>query len=177
MPNEIEMQEETLVIDQEAFDSAQDFTPAPDGRYLCICNGVMTKASNGGPRMTKDGTKKWTLVFSIIENPNNAVAKQCGKRIMDDLMLSPKAQEKRVPYICGRMGYKPENGQLSSSGFVGKMVWLDIFVDSYVNDAGEEKHINRVGKAKDDNSWDVYHRFDEAAEPGNGDVTEKDMPF
>ncbi len=185
MPEDIEFANSTVTVSQEAYDNAEDYTPVPPGRYLCKCKGAQTGDKDGNPLISTKGKRKWQLIFYIVQHDKNALQGYEGKRITDSFWLTMDAMEKRGVFVCKRMGVPIVGGQCESKDFADKLVRLDIDIDVYVGDDGEEKPYNNVHrtKANGDDAWDTYHRYDpnETAtaetETDSKKEPENDMPF
>ena len=73
-------------IDFSNVDDVQDFSPLPDGKYLCQLSGIEEAT-------TQNGDEMWKLRFEVVQEDH------IGRLIFDNMVFS-EAALKRVKLIC-----------------------------------------------------------------------------
>ena len=129
-------------IDFSNVDDVQDYSPLPAGRYLVTLTEVEEAT-------TKYGDEMWKLRFVVDEG-------QCkGRYIFDNLVLS-KAAQKRVKFICSRLGFDVSGVlDLTPDLIKGSRCFVSVEVEEYTDQEGETRNRNRVPFAG-------YEQFDDA---------------
>ena len=114
--------------DAEDFD---DFTPVPEGTYLCEAVDVEEKLSSGGNEM-------WNVRWEIIEGDCK------GRIVFDNIVFSPKAM-KRVKMIFKRLGLNTSGvDNPLPSNIIGKQIYVNVNIEDYESDNGITKQRNIV---------------------------------
>jgi hypothetical protein len=147
-------------IDFSTVEDAQDFSPLPDGKYLCR----LAEVEEAG---TQYGDEMWKLRFVVAEGPHK------GRRIFDNMVFS-EAALKRVKLICSRLGLDVSGElDLTPEAIKDRTCYVTVETDEYEEDEGKMKRRNIVPFAG-------YERADkaamESAAPGTDD-SEDDLPF
>lgn len=122
-----------------------DFTPVPEGTYLCRVGTVKT-ANDKGPLVTKSGEPMWELKMVILQP-----AEYEGKSIRDIIIFAfdPKsASAKRLKFVTHRFGINLNNVpdfDLQPQHFEGKVARVKVKIEerTYEDKEGNQK------KAKD----------------------------
>jgi len=154
-------------IDFNNVDDVQDFSPLPDGKYLCRVAEVEEAATQYGDEM-------WKLRFVVESGPHR------GRYIFDNMVFSDAAM-KRVKLICSRLGLNV-SGELDLTPAVikGRSCYVTVETEEYEDQEGNSKKRNVVPFAG-------YERADGApaattppvgkAGGGAEDDSEEDLPF
>lgn len=153
-------------IDFNHVDDVQDFSPLPEGKYLCRIAEV-EEAS------TQHGDEMWKLRLVVESGPYR------GRYIFDNLVFSSAAL-KRVKLICGRLGLDVSGElELTPSLIKGRGCYVTVGTEEYEDHGGITKKRNVVPFAG-------YERGDQAAASGptvnapagaGEDDSEEDLPF
>jgi hypothetical protein len=154
-------------IDFNNVDDVQDFSPLPDGKYLCRVAEVEEAATQYGDEM-------WKLRFAVESGPHR------GRYIFDNMVFSDAAM-KRVKLICSRLGLDISRElDLSPALIKGRSCYVTVETEEYEDQEGNAKKRNVVPFAG-------YERADgapaattpAAGKPGGGaeDDSEEDLPF
>jgi len=120
------------IIDFDAIPDADDFSPLPNGTYLCILDQVVEAT-------TKDGKNElWKLEWVVISG------EYADRKIFDNMVFSEKAMP-RVKLICSRLGINT-TGQvnLMPDELRGKTARVLVTIEEYTNDKGETRKRNSV---------------------------------
>ena len=142
-------------IDFNTVDDAEDFSPLPDGQYLCRLQDVEEA-------LTQHGDEMWKLRFVVTEGEHE------DRYVFDNLVFSPAAL-KRVKLICSRLGLDV-SGELDVTPALlkGRSCQITVDTETYEDEAGKTKRRNIVPFAG-------YDRYDAAA--GADDVSEDELVF
>ena len=118
-------------VNWDDVDEFDDFTPIPEGRYLC-------EAVDVEERFTKGGDEMWNVRWEVLEG-------ECkGRTIFDNIVWSEKAK-KRVKMIFKRLGLNTSGSDNpSSSIIIGKQIYIDTTIEDYETDEGQTKQRNIV---------------------------------
>jgi len=153
-------------IDFNRVDDVQDFSPLPDGRYLCRLAEVEEAATQYGDEM-------WKLRFVVESGPHR------GRYIFDNMVFSDAAL-KRVKLICSRLGLDVSRElDLTPALIKGRSCYVTVETEEYEDYEGNTKQRNVVPFAG-------YDRADgtpataapKAGNPGSTeDDSEEDLPF
>ncbi len=152
-------------IDFNRVDDVQDFSPLPDGRYLCRLAEVEEAATQYGDEM-------WKLRFVVESGPHR------GRYIFDNMVFS-EAALKRVKLICSRLGIDVSGElDLTPNLLKGRSCYVTVETEEYEDYEGNTKQRNVVPFAG-------YDRADgapamaspKAAQAGGEDDSESDLPF
>ncbi len=153
-------------IDFNNVDDVQDFSPLPDGKYLCRVAEVEEAATQYGDEM-------WKLRFVVDSGPHR------GRYIFDNMVFSDAAM-KRVKLICSRLGLDISRElDLTPALIKGRSCYVTVETEEYEDQEGNTKRRNVVPFAG-------YERADgtpaAAAPPaakaaGAEDDSEEDLPF
>ena len=153
-------------IDFNTVDDVQDFTPLPEGTYLC-------RLADVEEAITQYGDDMWKLRF-IVESGEHR-----GRYIFDNMVFS-EAALKRAKLICSRLGLDV-SGELDLTPSVITDRTCNVTVDI------EEYEVEETGLTKKRNvvPFAGYERTDEAvagvqasnAQGESEDDSEEDLPF
>lgn len=142
------------IVNFEEVDDATDFSPLPDGKYVCVINDIEKT-------VTKSNDEMWKLKFEVC----NGTYK--GRIIYDNMIFSEKALP-RVKAICLNMGVDVSGElDLQPDMLRGQEVCIEVFEDEYHD---------RDGKAKKKNSV-PYSGYSVAGNISSEVVTDDDIPF
>jgi len=149
-------------IDFSTVDDVQDFTPLPDGKYLCRLAEIEEASTQYGDEM-------WKLKFVVAKGPYQ------GRYIFDNLVFSEAAM-KRVKLICSRLGLDVSGEiELTPSMLEGKVCYLTVETEDYEDQEGKTKSRNVVpfaGYERGD-----WTRVGDPIEEPKADTAESDLPF
>jgi len=152
-------------IDFNRVDDVQDFSPLPDGRYLCRLAEVEEAATQYGDEM-------WKLRFVVESGPHR------GRYIFDNMVFSDAAL-KRVKLICSRLGLDVSRElDLTPALIKGRSCNVTVETEEYEDYEGNTRQRNVVPFAG-------YDRADgapatpvsKAVQAGGEDDSESDLPF
>jgi len=147
-------------IDFSTVEDAQDFSPLPDGKYLCRLAEVEETGTQYGDEM-------WKLRFVVADGPFK------GRRIFDNLVFS-EAALKRVKLVCSRLGLDVTGElDLTPELIKDRTCYVTVETDEYEDDEGKTKKKNIVPFAG-------YERADATAvgsSVSGSDDSEDDLPF
>ena len=151
-------------IDFSTVEDAQDFSPLPEGKYLCRVAEVEEASTQYGDEM-------WKLRFVVAKGPCQ------GRYIFDNLVFS-EAALKRVKLVCSRLGLDVSGEvELTPSLIKGKACYVTVETEEYEDAEGATKVRNVVPFAG-------YERADwtkvgppKETPATNGDISEEDLPF
>ena len=154
-------------IDFNHVDDVQDFSPLPDGQYLCRVAEVEEASTQYGDEM-------WKLRFVVESGPHR------GRYIFDNMVFSDAAL-KRVKLICSRLGLDV-SGELDVTPALikGRTCYITVESEEYEDQEGNTKSRNVVPFAG-------YERANDTPKPAaavqsKGDACEEDddesgLPF
>jgi hypothetical protein len=118
-------------IDFSKVEDVQDFSPLPDGKYLC-------KVSEIEEATTQYDDEMWKLRFEVIEG------KHIGRIIFDNLVFSEAAM-KRAKLICSRLGLDISGEiDLTPKMIEGKTCFVSVVTEDYEDEEGNTKKRNVV---------------------------------
>lgn len=118
-------------IDFNKVDDVQDFSPLPDGKYLCRVVEVEEATTQYGDEM-------WKLRFAVESGP------QRGRYIFDNLVFS-EAALKRVKLICSRLGLDVSGKlDLTPALISGRSCHVTVATEAYEDQEGKTKRRNVV---------------------------------
>jgi hypothetical protein len=145
-------------VDFSRVDDVQDFSPLPDGKYLCEVSEIEETTTQYDDEM-------WKLKFEVAEGQH------AGRFIFDNLVFSEAAM-KRAKLICSRLGLDVSRElDLTPSLLKGRRCYISVLTEEYEDDEGRIKKRNVVPFAG-------YERADDAGAVGSGeDDNESSMPF
>ena len=148
-------------IDFDTIDDAEDYSPLPDGQYLCVLDDIEEKN-------TQYGDELWSLKFAVQEGEYE------GRKIFDNMVFSEKAL-KRAKLICSRLGLDVSGEvDLTPDLLKGRAALVTVETDESVNDEGKSKRRNVVPFAG-------YERVESGASApvatGGEDASEESLPF
>jgi hypothetical protein len=145
-------------VDFANVDDVQDFSPLPDGKYLCM----LADLEEGS---TRHGDEMWRLKFQVAEGEYK------GRYVFDNLVFSDSAM-KRVKLVCSRLGIDVSGEvDLTPDMLLGKMAVLTLEQEEYEDNEGRVKRRNTVPFAG-------YARAPgEEAAAGSGEEGEEKLPF
>ena len=151
-------------VDFSTIDEAGDFSPLPEGKYLCRLESI------DDSQQTQNGDDMWRMQFKIIDG-------EYKKRyIWDNMVFSEKAMP-RVKLICSRMGLDVSGAiNLTPDLLMGRVVIIEVTTEEYTDEQDVTKKRNVVLFAG-------YERAEAGAgegeeeSGGSSDEGESDMPF
>ena len=112
-------------------DDCQDYSPVPDGDYLCSLEEIEEKFSQNGNEM-------WVLKWLIIDG------KYEGRKIFDQIVFT-SACLPRIKLLCKRIGLDVSGIlDLTSEMMKHKYAVVTTFIEEYVSSEGQTKRRNRV---------------------------------
>ena len=153
-------------IDFNRVDDVQDFSPLPDGRYLCRLAEVEEAATQYGDEM-------WKLRFVAESGPHR------GRYIIDNMVFSDAAL-KRVKLICSRLGLDVSRElDLTPSLIKGRSCYVTVETEEYEDYEGNTKQRNVVPFAGYDRA-DGAPATAASKSDNTGSVeddSEEDLPF
>ena len=124
-------------------DDVQDYSPLPDGKYLCELSEV--EETN-----TQYGDEMWKMKFEVIHGEH------IGRYIFDNMVFSEGAL-KRVKLICSRLGLDTSGELDLTPGVIeGRKTHISVLTEAYTDSEGKTKKRNIVPFAG-------YELADEAA--------------
>ncbi len=153
-------------IDFNRVDDVQDFSPLPDGRYLCRLAEVEEAATQYGDEM-------WKLRFVVESGPHR------GRYIFDNLVFSDAAL-KRVKLICSRLGLDVSGElDLTPSLIKGRSCYVTVETEEYEDYEGNSKQRNVVPFAGYDRADGTPATASPKADNTGSaeDDSEEDLPF
>ena len=118
-------------IDFSKIEEAHDFTPLPEGKYLCRVLEVEESATQNGDEMYK-------LRFVVLEG------EYTGRIVFDNLVFS-KAALKRAKLICSKLGIDVSgNIEITPELLKNRKCHISVVTEEYEDDAGNIKKLNRI---------------------------------
>lgn len=146
-------------VDFSKVDDVQDFSPLPDGKYLC-------QASEIEEATTQYDDEMWKLKFEVVEGEHK------GRFIFDNLVFS-EAALKRAKLICSRLGLDVSGEvELTPSMLKGRRCYLSVLTEEYEDSEGKTKKRNVVPFA----GYEKVKGNTEASQSSDDD-SEENMPF
>lgn len=152
-------------IDFDNVDDVQDFSPIPDGKYLC-------RVAEVEEATTQYGDEMWKVRLMVESGPHR------GRYIFDNMVFSDAAL-KRVKLICSRLGLNVSGElDLKPSVIKGRTCYVTVETEEYEDHEGRTKRRNVVPFA----GYDRAEGSAAAAAPvakadGVEDDSEDDLPF
>jgi hypothetical protein len=146
-------------VDFSKVDDVQDFSPLPDGKYLCQVSEIEEATTQYDDEM-------WKLKHEVIEGEHK------GRFIFDNLVFSSAAL-KRAKLICSRLGLDVSGEvELTPSMLKGRKCYVSVLTEEYEDSEGKIKKRNVVPFAG-------YEKVKGAKEPAQAseDDSEENMPF
>ena len=148
-------------IDFSQIDDVQDFSPLPDGKYLCKLKEVEESE-------TQNRDEMWKLRFEVVEG------KYTGRIIFDNMVFS-EAALKRVKLICSRLGLAVSGEvDLSPSALKGRRCHVSVLTEEYEDDENNIKKRNIVPFAGYEKAGDSGGSSERETEE---DESEENLPF
>jgi len=118
-------------VDFSKVDDVGDFSPLPDGKYLC-------QLANVEEASTQYGDEMWKLRFEVVQGDH------AGRYIFDNMVFSDAAM-KRVKLICSRLGIDVSGELELAPGLIeGRTCWLTVETQEYEDAEGRSKKRNVV---------------------------------
>ena len=150
-------------IDFSQIDDVQDFSPLPDGDYLCRLAEIEEST-------TQYDDELWKLKFEVIEG------EYAGRYIFDNMVFS-EAALKRAKLICSRLGLNVSGEIDLTPGMIeGRTCYLTVEIEEYEDNEGRTKKRNVVPFAGYERADGVEADTEESAEDEEDDE-ESSMPF
>ena len=151
-------------INFDKIDDVQDYTPLPEGTYICRIAEVEETT-------TKHGDEMWRLRLAVLTGPHQ------GRYIFDNMVFS-NAALKRVKLICSNLGLDVVGElDLQPSLIKGRTCRVTADIEEYEDKEGNTKMRNVV-------PFDGYEKADESsgsdartAEGRTEDAGNSDVPF
>lgn len=138
-------------IDFDTIEDAKGFEPVPEGAYLCRVDSIKESVTRGGDEM-------WALRLAITTGP------YAGRLVFDNLPFSPKGL-KRVKLFCSALGLDTAGEiELTPDLLIGRTCRVEVRVEEYVDEKGQEKERNAVPFA-----GYAPVETEEGGDEGNGD--------
>ena len=118
-------------IDFAKVEEIHDFTPLPDGKYLCKLTEIEEAETQYGDEMYK-------LRFEVMEGEHT------GRIIFDNMVFS-EAALKRVKLICSRLGFDV-SGELEITPDIlkNRTCYISVTTEGYEDEEGKPKKRNVV---------------------------------
>ena len=141
-------------------EEAEDFTPVPDGQYLCELHECEETETSNQDEM-------WKLRWKILEGD------YAGRIIFDNLVFSESAM-KRVKLVFSRLGIDV-SGELDFDPSIisGKKVLVTVITEDYEAENGVVKKKNSVPFA----GYEKYDGASDAAASSGDDASEDKLAF
>jgi hypothetical protein len=118
-------------LDFNGVDEVDDFSPLPDGSYLCRLAEVEEDS-------TRNGDEMWKLRFAVEDGPH------AGRYIFDNMPFTAAAM-KRVKLICSRLGLDTGGEiDLTPELIKGRTCVRTVHTEEYTDDQGQTKRRNVV---------------------------------
>ncbi|KJU86015.1 protein containing DUF669 [Candidatus Magnetobacterium bavaricum] len=122
---------ELIDLDFTDIEDINDFSPLPEGKYLCKVESVDIKQN-------KDSNDMWSLKLKVIEGEYG------GRFIFDNMVFSANGI-KRIKHILKAMGFDVSGKlKLSTDKLIDRQVFVDTVVEDYDNAAGEKRKKSKV---------------------------------
>ena len=140
----------------------QDFSPLPEGKYLC-------KIIEIDETTTRNDDEMWKLHFKVIKGESR------GRHLIDNLVFSEAAM-KRVKLICSRLGLDTtQEIDVTPDLLLDRKCYIEVEIQDYVNDKGEDRKRNKVAFA----GYELYEDADVDQEESDArEIEEEDeLPF
>lgn len=152
-------------IDFNKVDDVQDYSPIPEGKYLCTVENVEEARTQYQDEM-------WKLRFRVADG------KYAGRIIFDNMVFS-EAALKRVKLICSRLGIDVSKElDLTPAMVKGQSCQLTVEIEEYEDAEGNTKSRNVVPFAGYERAeGDVPAGKPEKTWPQNEDAGEQDLAF
>ncbi len=139
-------------LDFSHIDDVQDFSPLPDGKYLCRVAEVEEARTHNDDEM-------WKLRFQVAEGP------YLGRYIFDNMVFSDAAL-KRVKLICSRLGLDVSGEMdLLPQMLKNRLTRLTVETEEYEDDEGRSKRRNVVPYAGYENAGKAEKAPENLKEP------------
>lgn len=118
-------------VDFSLIDDVQDYTPLPDGKYLCELVHVEEAKTQYDDEM-------WKLKFRVMKGEHE------GRFVFDNLVFS-KAAEKRLKLICSRLGLDVSGElDLTTETIKGRTCFITVATEDYKDENDKSKKRNVV---------------------------------
>jgi hypothetical protein len=148
-------------INFNEIEDVDEFSPLPEGNYLCELVGVEESRTND------DEHEMWKLKFKVVEKGSYA-----NRIIFDNMTFyeDPK-QNKRVKFICSRLGMNMvgDDIDLQPSDILNRLTIIMPTIEEY------------NGKDRNKIPWGGYKLYEEqeaiTITGENNDASEDDIPF
>jgi len=149
-------------IDFSQIDDVKDFSPLPDGDYLCRLSEIEEST-------TQYDDELWKLKFEVIEG------EYAGRYVFDNMVFS-EAALKRAKLICSRLGINVSGEIDLAPGMIeGRTCYLTVEIEEYEDSEGHLKKRNVVPFAGYERADGVETDTEESVE--EEDSEENAMPF
>jgi hypothetical protein len=172
-------------INWDDINDQEDFSPVPDGRYLCQCKEVKDTDQSGNTLTDRHGNERWNLNFEIAEGEYKGRAP-----FWDNIYFESDNQkvQQRLKLVCSRLGVvtKGKNAALAPDDLIGKRVWINTYQDTYeveLKDDNGSPLLDENGNPKTKTRTKNVIPFDGYEAVNEGDLqqteseTESDLPF
>lgn len=144
-------------IDFPKIRNAKDFSPLPEGKYLCQLTEIVEAT-------TRYGDEMWKLHFKVIKG------EYTGRIIFDNMVFS-KAALGRVKLICSRLGLDTSTEiDITTDLLRGCKCYISVEIQDYKDKKGYTKKRNVIPFAGYEQVGDIEEVQEEVEE-------EEDLPF
>ena len=141
-------------VDFSQIDDVTDYSPIPEGDYLCRLTDVEESE-------TRNGDDLWKLRFAVEKG------EFAGRCVFDNLVFSEKALP-RVKLICSRLGVDMSGElDLQPHHLLEKTCLITVTIEDYEDEEGNTKKCNRV----------PFAGYEFADDDGGEDDGEENTPF
>ena len=111
-------------------DEAEDFSPLPDGEYLCRLTAI------DAGKQTTQGAEMWELRFTV-EDDNYR-----SRAIFDRISFGAKALP-RIKLLCSRLGLDVSQGlDIRPESIRGRQCFVTVGTETYTDKQGKEREKN-----------------------------------
>ena len=118
-------------IDFENVEGIGDYSPVPDGQYLCRLTDIE-------PDTTRSGDEMWKLRWTV-ESGEHA-----GRLLFDNLVFNAKAMP-RVKLVCSSCGLDVTGEvDLNPDMLLNKRIMVMTYQEEYEDERGQAKVANRI---------------------------------
>lgn len=135
---------------------AQNFSPLPEGKYLC-------KIIEIDETTTRNDDEMWKLHFKVIKGESR------GRHLIDNLVFS-KAAMGRVKLICSRLGLDTSQEiDVMPKLLLERKCYLMVEIQDYINDKGQNRKRNVIPFS----GYEIYEDAD--VDQDESDISEREI--
>lgn len=121
-----------IVLDLSQIEDAEDFSPIPDGEYLCVLDEVEETTTR------ESADDMWKLKWKVAEGP-------CENRVIFDQIIFSERGLKRVKLVLRRIGLDVSGRlELSPEMIQGAVAYVTVHTEEYRKSDGSTARANRV---------------------------------